>query len=555
MLRLAEQRVFVSSSLPNNMAMMTIFPYNSKNNHWASLNSTSNSPVAPSDTDHQKLFRVLEACKLSSNLRIAIETHTRIIKLGYGTCSSLVSSLISIYASCGRLNLAGQLLNETQCWSLDLISANSIIASFMKIGEIGIAKRVFHQMPALDVVSWNSMIGGYVKNSHFREAFSILQEMLSSNVEPDGYTFSSVITACARLGALDHAKWIHGLMIEKKIELNYILCSALIDMYSKCGRIESAKEIFDRIQSRHVSVWNAMINGLAVHGLALDAIALFSLMESQNISPDSITFMGILTACRHCGLVDQGRKYFDLMRRHYSIYPQLEHYGSIVDLLGRAGCLEEAYAIIKEMPMDPDVVIWRALLSACKTHKNSKLGEVAITNISNLKSGDYVLLSNIYCSISKWDSAERVRYMMKRKGIRKISGCSWIELAGVVHQFKAGDISHPDTKDLYKVLEGLIRRTKIEGFIPTTELVLMDVSEEEKEGNLNYHSEKLALAYGILKTCPGIEIRISKNLRTCADCHCWMEMVSKLLNRVIIMRDRIRFHRFEGGFCSCGDYW
>ncbi|GMQ09479.1 hypothetical protein CsSME_00052845 [Camellia sinensis var. sinensis] len=198
-------------------------------------------------------------------------------------------------------------------------------------------------------------------------------------------------TGCARLGARDHAKWTHGLMIEKKIAINYILGSALIDMYSKCGKIETAKEIFETIQRDDVSVWNALINGLAVHGLALDAIAIFSRMEVENISPDSITFVGILTACSHCGLVEQGHKYFDSMTC-YSIQPQLEHYGAMVDLLGRARCLDEAYSIIKEMPMEPDIVIWRALLSACRTQRNSDLGEVAIKKIKHLGSGDYVLL-------------------------------------------------------------------------------------------------------------------------------------------------------------------
>lgn len=194
-------------------------------------------------------------------------------------------------------------------------------------------------------------------------------------------------------------------------------------------------------------------------------------------------------------------------------------------------------------------------LSACRIYQKPKLGEVAIANMSRLKSGDYVLLSNMYCSMKRWESAEGVRELMKKKGIRKIRGRSWIELGGVIHRFKAGDRSHPETEGLYKVLDGLIRRTKLEGFLPQTDLVLMDISEEEKEGNLNHHSEKLALAYGILKTSPGREIMISKNLRICHDCHNWIKLVSKLLIRVIIVRDRIRFHQFEGGSCSCEDYW
>ncbi|XP_022730600.1 pentatricopeptide repeat-containing protein At5g50990 [Durio zibethinus] len=505
--------------------------------------------------DHRKACEVLEACKLSSDYKTASAIHTRIFKLGYGTYPSLVATLMSTYLQCDHLVLAHQLLDQVFRSDFNVVILNLVIERLMKLGEYGFAKRVFRKTPVRDVMTWNLMIGGYVRNACFEEALSFFREMLGSNVEPDKFTFASVMTGCARLGACNHALWVHGVMKEKEIELNAILSSALIDMYSKCGRIQTAKEVFNSVDRSDVSIWNAMINGLATHGLPFDAIAVFSKMEVENILPDSITFLGILTACSHSGLVKEGRKYFNLMSSHYSIQPQIEHYGAMVDLFGRAGQLEEAYAIIEAMPMEPDVVIWRALLSACRTYRKPELGEVAIANISRLKSGDYVLLSNIYCSLNRWESAEGVREMMKNKGIRKIRGRSWIELGGVIHRFKAGDRSHPEMEGLYKVLEGLIKRTKLEGFLPETELVLMDISEEEKEGNLNHHSEKLALAYGILKTSPGTEIMISKNLRICLDCHNWIKMVSKLLIRVIIIRDRIRFHRFEGGICSCEDYW
>lgn len=508
-----------------------------------------------SDTGYQTLVQILEACKSPHDLRSAIAVHAKIVKHGYGMYPSMLSLLISIYITCQCSNLACELQKEIYYQNVDIVSANLIISSFMKIGETNIAKKIFQNVPSRDVVTWNSLIGGCVKNASFQEALSTFREMLRTRIEPDGFTFASTIAACARLGALHHGKWIHSLVIEKRIEPNYILSSALIDMYAKCGQINIAKEIFDGVQRIDVSIWNAMINGLAIHGLALDAIAIFSRMKGDNISPNSITFIGILTACSHCGLVEEGRKHFDLMRTLYLIQPQLEHYGAMVDLLGRAGLLEEAYGLIKEMTVEPDIVIWRALLSACRMHKNSELGEIAIEKISHLSSGDYVLMSNIYCSIKNWDSSEGVRYMMKEKGVHKCSGKSWLEFGGAIHQFNAGDKSHREAILIYKVLEALIQRTKMEGFMPETDLVLMDVSEEEKEENLNYHSEKLAVAYGILKSSPGAEILISKNLRTCLDCHSWLKVVSKLLNRVIIVRDRIRFHRFERGTCTCRDYW
>ncbi|GMH01100.1 hypothetical protein Nepgr_002939 [Nepenthes gracilis] len=513
------------------------------------------SSVTVSIASHQALKHLLNACKISLDFKSALQTYATIVKCGYHKNPSLLSTLISTLVCCGHLNLACQLQNETPIRDLDLMTANVIIARFMRGGDVDAAKRVFYNMHERDLVSWNSVIGGCIKNAHFEEALRFFKSMLYLNVQPDEYTFAPVVAGCARLGALDHAKWVHRLMIDKNITLNHILHAALIDMYAKCGRIEIARDIFHSIRSNYVSAWNAMINGLAIHGLSSEAISIFMQMEVENISPDAVTFMGILMSCSHCGLHEQGRIYFDIMRSRYMIEPQVEHYGVLVDLLGRSGHLQDAYSTIKTMPMAPDVVIWRSLLSACRIHKNSELGEIAIRNISCLNGSDYVLLSNTYCSLGKWNSAAKVRDLMRIEGIHQCYGRSWVELVGAIFQFKAGDKSHPETEAIYKVLEGLAKRTKLEGFVPTTELVLMDVSEEEKEDNLNHHSEKLALAFGILKTCCGTEIQISKNLRTCQDCHSWFKAVSRMLARVIVVRDRIRFHRFEGGSCSCGDYW
>nr|XP_043635359.1 pentatricopeptide repeat-containing protein At5g50990 [Erigeron canadensis]XP_043635360.1 pentatricopeptide repeat-containing protein At5g50990 [Erigeron canadensis] len=524
---------------------------------WRSNHTITHFPCIKTSglSDHELMVRTMKECIILSNPTTVIGTHTRVIKLGYQSCPSLTSLLVIAYISFKNLIFARQLLYEAPCYNFKLVASNSIIACFMKMRDVDAAKRMFGKMPERDIISWNSMIGGCVKNTRFQDAFGYFRKLLRSNVEPDKFTFASIITACGRVGALHQAKWIHGLLTEKRIKLNFILSSALIDMYSKCGRIDTAKAIFDSVRHDDVSVWNALINGLAMHGLAMDAIATFSQMEAENTLPDAITFVGMLTACSHCGLTRQGREYFDLMTNKYLIKPQLEHYGSMVDLFGRAGLLKEAYEVIKGMPMKPDVVIWRAFLSACRTHKNLDFVELAASSISNLGSGDYVLLSNTYCSVNKWDNAEKVRNLMRKKRVSKNRGKSWIEISGMIHQFRSGDRLHSDTESIYKLLKALIVRIRQEGFVPVTELVLMDISEEEKEGNLNYHSEKLALAYGILKSSPGSEIRISKNLRTCLDCHSWLKLVSKVLKRVIIVRDRTRFHRIEDGFCTCGDYW
>lgn len=481
--------------------------------------------------------------------------HARAIKRGYSTNHDVYIRLIFAYFRSGLDDHACKLLEDVSFSCFDLLNSNLMISKFMKIGQYDLAMKVFDEMSQRDVVSWNSVISGSVKNSRFEVAFMLFKEMMSDNIEPNEFTFASVMAACSRLGVISRAEWIHTLLIDKGIQLNPILNSALIDMYSKCGRIERAKNVFNSIQRDNVFIYNAMINGLALHGLAMEAVQLLPQMEFEHVSPDAITFVSLLKACGHDGLVKEGRKCFHLMTQKHSIPPQLEHYGAMIDLLARAGLIEQAYSLIKTMSMEPDSVIWRSILSSCKTYKKPELGQLAATMISQLESGDYVLLSNTYCSIQQWENAATLRKSMQFNRIHKLHGKSWIEISGSIHHFKSGDQTHPDKELIYKLLDRLLHRIKLEGFVFSTELVLMDVSDEEKEHNLSLHSEKLAVAFGILKTGPGVEISILKNLRTCYDCHSWIKLVAKVLNRVIIVRDRIRFHRFEGGLCSCRDYW
>ncbi|XP_030551891.1 pentatricopeptide repeat-containing protein At5g50990 isoform X2 [Rhodamnia argentea] len=509
----------------------------------------------PNDWLHRDSRFIFPSYKRAGDFKTATKAHARIITCGYWAKPPLSASLVSAYVRCHQIGLAERVVHHVLSWCRNLLTLNIFLRDLLSAGQCGVARKLFDKMPERDVVTWNSMIGGLTRNGRFHDALASFRDMLALDVEPDGFTFASVFTSCARVGFLSHALWAHGLMIEKKIEPHFILNAALIDMYARCGKIQVAREIFDSIQRGDVSVWNSMINGLAIHGHARDAITVFSDMEREKVSPDSITFVGILTACSRCGLVEEGRMYFDSMRSRYSIQPEIQHYGAMVDLLARAGSVDEAYAMIKEMPTKPDAAIWRTLLSSCRVFKRSRLGEVAIANIPRRKSGDYVLLSNTYCSLTRWDSAAKTRNLMTRKGVGKNCGKSWIELAGEIHQFRSGDRSHRETEALYEALDELIKRTKMAGFVPSMELVLMDVADEEKEENLNFHSEKLAVAYGVLKSSPGSEIVVLKNLRICYDCHCWIKLVSRILIRTIVVRDRLRFHQFEGGLCSCDDYW
>ena len=277
-----------------------------------------------------------------------------------------------------------------------------------------------------------------------------------------------------------------------------------------------------------------------------------------SIEPTDVTFIGVLMACSHSCLVEEGRRHFDSMTQDYGIKPRVEHYGCIVDLLGRAGLVDEAYQFIRTMPIEPSTVIWRALLSSCAVHKNVEIGEEALKQIISLNSrhsGDYILMSNIYASVGQWKDAAMIRKEMKDKGIEKIPGCSLIELDGVVFEFFAEDSDHPQLREIYQKVEEMIDRIKMAGYIPNTADVRLEVDEYEKEVSVSHHSEKLAIAFGLMKLDPGATIRLSKNLRVCTDCHSATKLISKVYNREIVVRDWNRFHHFKDGTCSCNDYW
>lgn len=316
--------------------------------------------------------------------------------------------------------------------------------------------------------------------------------------------------------------------------------------------------MFDEVLQIDVILWNAMIVGYSKHGLGMEALQLFEQMHKLGMTPDDVTFVGVLSACSHAGLINEGRYYFDSMSRDHCIAPKVQHYACMVDLLGRAGCLNEAYDLIKKIPFDPDAAVWGALLAGCRVHANMGLGKVAAEHLYELEphhSGHYVVLSNMYAASGRWDDVEKVRKKMKDRGVAKEPGLSWIEINHKVHTFLAGDRSHPQTKDIYTVLGILAKHMKYAGYVPNTNFVLHDVEEEQKNHIICYHSEKLAIAFGLINSPPTTTIQIVKNLRVCGDCHSAAKFISKLVSREIVVRDANRFHHFKDGQCSCGDYW
>ena len=469
------------------------------------------------------------------------------------------NSMIAGYLKAGEIELASELFDEMP--ERDLVSCNAMIDGYGKCGRCELAEKVFETMSDKDVVTWTSMISAYVQNRCPMKALDLFREMLSLGLRPDGPAIVSVLSAIADLGFVEEGKWLHAYVSMNKIELSSgFIGSALIDMYSKCGYIENAYHVFRSISHRrNIGDWNSMISGLAIHGLAREALDIFVEMERMDIEPNEITFLGLLSTCSHGGLVEEGQFYFESMHEKYKIVPRIQHYGCMIDLFGRAGRLEDALGVIQNMPFEADLLAWKAILSASMKHGHIEIGKSAALRAIELAPDDsssYVLLSNIYAKAGRWDDVAKIRLMMRQRGVKKIAGCSSMLVNGKVHEFLLGkelDSSYSG-QVLAKIAE-VVSRLKLQGYEPDLTQVLLDIEDEGKESLLNLHSEKMAVAFGLIHINKSAPIHIVKNLRVCCDCHCFMKLVSKVYNRQIIMRDQNRFHHFENGCCSCNEYW
>ncbi|XP_057865239.2 pentatricopeptide repeat-containing protein At1g09410, mitochondrial [Cryptomeria japonica] len=466
------------------------------------------------------------------------------------------NQLIAAYAQNGQADDARKLFEDMP--RRDLVSWNTVISGYVQSGQLDEALMLFEELPQRGLVSWNIMISGYAQSGCLEETLMLFREMRKAGMKPDSVTFASVLPAYAHVGVIQQGKEVHKEILRSGFQSNVFVGSALIDMYAKCGRIEAARCIFDKLPAQDVVSWNVMITGYAMHGCGKEATRLFNQMELANVKPDGVTFVGVLSACCHAGLVDEGWQYFHRMTQEYGVMPLTEHYCCMVDLLGRAGQLDEVLDFINKMAIKPDAAIWRSFLGACRVYNNMQLGQFAAERLFELdtkNSADYVLLSNIYATSGRWEDCEKVRKMMLDRKVKKMPGRSWIEVNNKVHNFLVGDKSHPQTDKIYAMLENLAGQMKESGHDSDTNFVLHDVEEEQKERFLNYHSEKLAIAFGLINTSPGTVIRIVKNLRVCGDCHSAIKFLSKIVEREIVVRDAIRFHHFKDGQCSCGDYY
>ena len=442
-------------------------------------------------------------------------------------------------------------------WETDVFVGAALIDMYAKCGCVRSAREVFDKIEERDAVLWNSMLAAYSQNGHPDESLALCSEMALAGLRPTEATLVTVISASADIAALPQGKELHGFSWKHGFESNDKVKTALVDMYAKCGSVKVARNLFERLKEKRVVSWNAIITGYAMHGHANEALDLFEEMKEKSL-PDHITFVGVLAACSHGGLLDEGWIFFESMVRDYRIVPTIQHYTCMVDLLGHCGRLDEAYNLIMQMRAMPDSGVWGALLNSCKIHGNVELGEVALEKLIELDpddSGNYVILPNIYAQAGKWEGVARLRKLMIDRGIKKGTAYSWIEVKNKVYAFLSGDTSHPDSDAIYIELKRLEGRMKEAGYVPDTGSVFHDVEDDEKTNMVCSHSERLAIAFGLISTPPRTRLLITKNLRVCEDCHVAIKFISKITEREITVRDVNRYHHFEDGICSCGDYW
>ncbi|AED95388.1 unnamed protein product [Arabidopsis thaliana] len=467
---------------------------------------------------------VITACANAPAFHMGIQVHGLIIKLGFLYEEYVSASLITFYANCKR---------------------------------IGDSRKVFDEKVHEQVAVWTALLSGYSLNKKHEDALSIFSGMLRNSILPNQSTFASGLNSCSALGTLDWGKEMHGVAVKLGLETDAFVGNSLVVMYSDSGNVNDAVSVFIKIFKKSIVSWNSIIVGCAQHGRGKWAFVIFGQMIRLNKEPDEITFTGLLSACSHCGFLEKGRKLFYYMSSGINhIDRKIQHYTCMVDILGRCGKLKEAEELIERMVVKPNEMVWLALLSACRMHSDVDRGEkaaAAIFNLDSKSSAAYVLLSNIYASAGRWSNVSKLRVKMKKNGIMKKPGSSWVVIRGKKHEFFSGD--QPHCSRIYEKLEFLREKLKELGYAPDYRSALHDVEDEQKEEMLWYHSERLAIAFGLINTVEGSAVTVMKNLRVCEDCHTVIKLISGVVGREIVLRDPIRFHHFKNGTCSCGDYW
>ncbi|KAL0925824.1 hypothetical protein M5K25_004194 [Dendrobium thyrsiflorum] len=506
--------------------------------------------------DSVAFVSVLAACSQSRDLETGRWVHHLVEEMDIVLNENLIVTLIDMYAKCGDIDHARSVFDSIGHETLP--AWNAIIDGYCKMGNIDEARSLFKQMNSPNLITFNSMITGYIQSSRLKEALSLFTDLLSSGLLPDKYTLVGLLSVCASLVALDKGKILHAYIEVNLTETDIFLDTSLLDMHAKCGKMDQAILVFDRMNRKDVMSWTAMISGFAMNGMGKLALEQFSMMRNEGIRPNVVAYIGVLNACSHSGLVDEGLRHFKEMKVLYNLEPEIEHYGCMVDLLGRVGHLAEAEKLIRSMKMQPNDVIWASFLRSCRVYKNMDLAEWSARELIVLepdKDVGYVQLYNTYIDAGRWNDASKIRRMMEERGVKKIAAFSSITVHGQVYKFIAGDRSHPYVIEIQETMREIMKRLKESGYSPIMSKASVDVDQEETEQALFGHSERIAIAFGIMRLGPSLAIHVIKNLRVCDDCHSAIKMIAKLWSREIVVRDRSRFHHFRDGQCSCNDFW
>ncbi|PWA34517.1 pentatricopeptide repeat (PPR) superfamily protein [Artemisia annua] len=507
--------------------------------------------------DHFVFASLVNSCAALGVLRIGCQVHARFLVSDYYFDDVVKSSLVDMYAKCGLVDLARGVFDTLN--SKNPISWTAMISGYARSGRKLEAVELLRDMKEKSLYTWTALVTGLIQSGHFVSAFHLFIEMRKEGVIiVDPFILSSVIVGSANLAALELGKELHCLVSKLGFESEPYISNALVDMYAKCSDIVDAKTVFCSIVRKDVVSWTSIIVGLAQHGKAKEALSLYDDMISNGVKPNEVTFVGLIYACSHVGLVDKGRDLFKSMVECYGLKPSLQHYTCLLDLYSRSGHLDEAENLLNTMPFEVDEAVWASLLSACKRFGKTQMGIRVADRLMRLGVKDpssFILLSNAYAGASMWENVAKVRKLMADMDIKKEPGYSCVHLGKESEVFHAGETSHLLKDEMSVLLKDLDEEMRRRGYVPDVSFVLRDIGEKDKENQLFWHSERLAVAYGLIKSVPGSVIRVVKNLRVCGDCHTVLKFISSISGREIVVRDASRFHHFKDGKCSCSDFW
>ncbi|GLT93948.1 hypothetical protein SLE2022_117140 [Rubroshorea leprosula] len=486
---------------------------------------------------------------------LAIDIFNQIVELGVDIDPVVLATAINACSLLKSLQQARKVHQIARKCGLEchVLVSNSLLKMYVECDNLEEAQAVFNAMPSKDIISWTEMIRAYRKTGGFNESLKLLRRMISSGVQPDSLTISSVLPACGRVQAHKQGKEIHAYLLRNGIAMNVKVQNALMDMYVKSGFIELASNVFAGMREQDIISWTIMILGYSLHGRGELGVDIFcKIKKDSSIEIDELTYAAVLHACSIARMVDKGRFFFNCIKK-----PKVTHCALMVSLLARAGLFNEARSFIEEYQIEKHVEVLRALLDGCRMHQQLKIGKQVIEQLCELEplnAENYVLLSNWYAEIAKWDMVDKVRQMVRDMGLKPKRAYSWIEFQNKVHVFSTGDVSHPRSERIYWELQCLMKKMEDERHNCSSVFGLHDV-DEERECLPTGHSEMLAISFGLISTQVWTTIRITKNLRVCQSCHDTAKVLSKMVEREIIIKDPNCFHHFKDGLCSCRDFW